>query len=106
MVNDDIIKTLPVVNTFWKKLKKHLSDKTFTLEDWKILLYEHKRENTIIPPDILDEFLDEVTTVQRETLHPLMTDILFNLLKKKYKEKQSFSKRRGKLYRYLKDKEI
>ena len=28
---DNIDKTLSVFNTFWKKLKKHLSDKTFTL---------------------------------------------------------------------------
>jgi hypothetical protein len=79
---------LPVIGTFWKKLKRHLSDKTFTLHDWKIFINEHKKKDTVIPDEVINEFLDIVITIQGKNLTSPLIDMLFNLIVNKYKVKK------------------
>ncbi|MEQ8190518.1 MAG: hypothetical protein ABRQ39_21305 [Candidatus Eremiobacterota bacterium] len=86
MVNDDTNKKLPVLNIFWEKLRDYLLNSSITVYDLEVLIEEHKRNDAIIPPEIMAEFVDVVMAIHEKTLHPLMADMLFKLLIKKYRE--------------------
>jgi hypothetical protein len=82
MANDG---TLPVIKTFWKQVKLHLSLKDYSKYEWRRLIYEHKKENIIIPLDVMIVFLDELMSIQSEAKNSVILDVLFDKLTSKYK---------------------
>ncbi len=102
-----MVNKLPVVGTFWKKIQKHLSGKNFKRSGWNRLINEHIRPGETVPYELLTKFLDDVTTIQRDSDSPFTADVLFQIFVRKYRQKQiriyKEPSKRGKLYRYIRE---